>query len=221
MKSAVKNIRLPLWLATLIAVVLTLAQHQVLADQEPHAVIEAVTKKVLDDIGSYREALREASDNSENDARMTEFFGKLQDTLEPVVDFRWIALNVMGNHRQKATPEQQERFREVFTQALVETYGRGLLSYSGQQIVVVPPSEPAADQRRVTVRQEIHSDDGRIPLLYSMGASRSGDWKVVNVIINGINLGTTFRNQFAQAYNRYGGDIDRVVDNWAVQNPDN
>ena len=213
-----KSMKIPACFAVLLAALLAFPLHQALADQDPHAVVEGVTEKLLSDISSYRKALNDAGDRSEREARMADFLGQLQQTLEPVVDFPWIALNVMGSHRQTATPEQQERFREVFTRALVETYGRGLLSYSGQDIVVLPSG---AGQRRVTVRQEIRGADGRIPLLYSMGVDSDGDWKVVNVIINGINLGTTFRNQFAQSYSRYGGDIDKVVDNWAVQNPDN
>lgn len=217
------SVKIPACLAVCLAVLLAFPQSQALANQvesDPHAVVEAVTEKLLGDISSYRKALDRASDRSERDAHMASFFGQLESTLEPVVDFQWIALNVMGSQRQQATAEQQERFRAVFSRALVETYGRGLLSYSGQDIVVLPSTESVTDQRRVTVRQEIRGADSRVPLLYSMSVNRDGDWKVVNVIINGINLGTTFRNQFAQSYASYGGNIDKVIDNWAVQNPD-
>ena len=35
-----------------------------------------------------------------------------------------------------------------------------------------------------------------------------------NVIINGINLGKLFRDQFAEAMQRNAQDLDRVIDNW-------
>jgi phospholipid transport system substrate-binding protein len=38
---------------------------------------------------------------------------------------------------------------------------------------------------------------------------------VVNVIVNGINLGLTFRNQFDQAMRDNSRDYDAVIDGWS------
>lgn len=38
---------------------------------------------------------------------------------------------------------------------------------------------------------------------------------VENVIVNGLNLGKTFRSQFDQSVQQYGGDFDLVIDNWS------
>ena len=62
----------------------------------------------------------------------------------------------------------------------------------------------AKGQRRVTVKQEIRSSDNVYPLEYSLARKKSGEWMVVNVVINGINLGKTFRNQFVQSAQRSG-----------------
>ena len=40
---------------------------------------------------------------------------------------------------------------------------------------------------------------------------------MLNVVINGINLGKTFRNQFTQSAQRSGGDIDQVISGWLTQ----
>ncbi len=44
-----------------------------------------------------------------------------------------------------------------------------------------------------------------------------GQWKVVNVIVNGINLGLTFRNQFDQAMRDHNRDYDAVINGWSPQ----
>ena len=36
-----------------------------------------------------------------------------------------------------------------------------------------------------------------------------------NVIINGINIGKLFRDQFADAMQRNGNNLDKTIDNWA------
>ena len=43
---------------------------------------------------------------------------------------------------------------------------------------------------------------------------KNGQWKVINVIINGINLGKTFRGQFTQSSLKNDGDIDKVIASW-------
>lgn len=182
---------------------------------EPHQLVEKVTEALLSDIDRYRLELESSVNEAQKQQMIGAFFSEVTKTLEPVVDFNWIALNVMGNYRKTATEEQRYRFREAFTQGLVETYGRGLLTYSNQKIVVFPPQDDTNGKRKVTVVQEIQGEDRAYPLLYSMGLNRSGEWKVLNVIINGINLGSTFRNQFMQSVEKYDGDLDKVIDNWA------
>ena len=186
------------------------------ADIAPDQLVEKITQKLVSEIDTYRDAMAEAAGQAEKDALLEDFYQSITETLEPVVDFHWISLNVMGQYRQQASEEQQAKFTEVFTEGLVETYGRGLLTYSDQNIVVLPLSDDQREQRRVIVRQEIRSSDKTYPLQYSMGLNRDGEWKVINVVINGINLGKTFRNQFTQAAARYDGDIDKVIANWSV-----
>jgi len=174
--------------------------------QTPHQLVESVTSQLLQTIESHR-------DTFENDPE--EFFAALDGLLQDVIDFDWIAYKVMGSYGKKATPEQRSRFANTFRCELIETYGRGLVAYGEQNIVVVPPTEDTNGQRKVKVVQEIHGSDGVFPLVYSMGLTKEGRWKVTNVVINGINLGKTFRNQFIQRAQRFGGDIDQVISNWS------
>lgn len=187
------------------------------AAADPTRLVREVTDELLADIAAYRNALAQAPDEAEKERLLAEYYDRLAARLERVVDFDWIALNVMGSYRKVATPEQRRRFREVFARSLVETYGRGLLTYSDQEIVVHPLPPEERERRRVVVRQEIRGVDQTYPLLYVMALDRTGKWRVINVIINGINLGQTFRNQFLQAAEREGGDLDRVIAGWRVE----
>ena len=40
------------------------------------------------------------------------------------------------------------------------------------------------------------------------------EWKIVNIIINGVNLGLTFRNQFQALAISHNDDIDLTIENW-------
>jgi phospholipid transport system substrate-binding protein len=54
-----------------------------------------------------------------------------------------------------------------------------------------------------------------------MGQGEDGVWRVRNVIVDGVNLGLTYRNQFASAMQSGDarGDIDAVIDEWTLDGP--
>lgn len=201
------------WIRACIAVVAmsvvtaSVAEIDGLNSSNPHELVQTVTGHMIEAIANHREGFDENPDA---------FFEELDELLQCAVDFKWISYNVMGSYRKRATAEQRQRFAKVFRRELIETYGRGLVSYGDQTIVVFPPKEDIAGKRKVTVFQEIQGTDAVYPLEYTMGLNRDGAWKITNVVINGINLGKTFRNQFLQRAQKFGGDIDLVIENWAA-----
>ncbi|UTW46487.1 ABC transporter substrate-binding protein [bacterium SCSIO 12696] len=176
------------------------------AASEPHQLIESMTGDLLSGMEQYR-------DTADEDPEP--FFEYLEGRLDGLIDFKWISANVMGSYRKTASDEQKKRFADVFRRGLVETYGRGLLAYSDEKIVVLPPKGELKGKRKVTVNQEIHGKDKVYPVAYTMGRNKQGEWKIINVVIGGVNIGKTFRNQFTQAAKKHSGDVDKVIDNWA------
>lgn len=187
------------------AVSLTIAQDNA---SDPYQQIEQVTVELLDTIATHQVGY------PENEKA---YFASLESLLRDRIDFAFISRNVMGSYHKKATPEQRARFAATFRSGLVETYGRGLIGYENQEIVLVKAEKVAEGQRRLTVKQEIRSADTVYPLEYSMARKKTGQWMVVNVVINGINLGKTFRNQFVQSAQRAGGDIEKVINGWSSE----
>ena len=183
----------------------------------PYLLVEEVTAEVLAKIEVHRAKIEAAEAEAKKTQLFECFFNDIDATLSRVIDFSWIARNVMGSYGKTATPAQREAFAEAFRAGLVETYGRGLLSYSNQEIAILAANDDYKVKRKVSVRQEIRGEDGNYPLEYTMGLNKSGQWRVINVIINGINLGKTFRNQFVSASQKNGGSIDAVIANWGSQ----
>ncbi|MFU8815558.1 MAG: MlaC/ttg2D family ABC transporter substrate-binding protein [Pseudomonadales bacterium] len=146
------------------------------------------------------------------------FYRQVESILLPVVDFQSFARSVMAAHYRKATPQQRERFIDSFRSGLVRTYAMALMEFDNGKVVVVPPDRPPRDPARRTVRMEVHTAAGDVyPVLYSVTQDDDGEWQVRNLIVNGVNMGLTYRNQFNSAMNnpRHRGDIDSVIDAWA------
>lgn len=175
---------------------------------DPYGKIERVTADLLQIIGDHQGAY---PDNQ------GDYFDALSTLLNGTVDFKFISRSVMGRFAKKASPEQRSLFIEKFRRGLVETYGRGLINYGNQKILLVDRKALEEGQRRLTVKQEIRSDGNIFPLHYSMARKKTGEWMVVNVMINGINLGKTFRSQFTQAAQKSGGDLDKVIAEWSTE----
>ncbi len=145
------------------------------------------------------------------------YFRAIEQVLDPVVDFSYIVRGVMGRHGKQATPAQRRQFAQVFKRSLVATYAKGMASYADQDIVILPPNGDISGQRRVSVRQEVRSEGGVSHVSFSMRLNKQGQWKLVNVVLDGINLGRLLRNQFFEAVNKNEGDIDKVIANWSSE----
>jgi len=155
---------------------------------------------------------------------------QVDEVMQDVVDFDGFARGVMGTYaseqRYKALKTDAERaafkariarFTETFRHGLIETYAKGLLKFNGQRIETVA-GRSSVNGVNATVVQNIHGDaDKPYVIQYTLRKDRSGSWKLRNVIIEGVNLGQTYRNQFASSAEQYRGDIDQVIANWRVE----
>ncbi|WP_240454198.1 ABC transporter substrate-binding protein [Halomonas sp. NO4] len=148
---------------------------------------------------------------------MDELEALVDDSLEDVADFRYIGASVMGRYFRNATPQQRSRFVDTFRQTLIDTYAKGLVTFDYDELRVLDNQQPPRFEDQASVAMEVVASDGTVyPVNYTLRLS-DGEWKVVNVIVNGINLGLTFRNQFDQAMRDHGRDYDAVIDAWAPE----
>ncbi|WP_439859621.1 MlaC/ttg2D family ABC transporter substrate-binding protein [Pseudomonas sp. MBLB4136] len=170
-----------------------------------HDVVRQTTETLLADLKANKEEYRDNPDA---------FYTALNNILGPVVDVDGISRGVMTvRYSRQATPEQMTRFQENFKRSLMQFYGNALLEYNNQDIRVLPASGKQNPQR-TAVDMEIKDGKGAVyPLSYTM-VSEAGTWKMRNVIINGINVGKLFRDQFAQSMQNNGNDLNKVIDTW-------
>lgn len=170
-----------------------------------HEVVQQTTSTLLADLKTNKEQYR--TDPSA-------FYDALNSILGPVVDVDGISRGVMTvRYSRQASPEQMQRFQENFKRSLMQFYGNALLEYNNQDIRVLPVSGQP-DPQRTSVHMEIKDGNGTIyPLSYTM-VNQDGTWKMRNVVINGINVGKLFRDQFSQAMQNNRNDLDKVIDNW-------
>ncbi|MGN8276164.1 phospholipid-binding protein MlaC [Pseudomonas sp. SMV71] len=170
-----------------------------------HEIIKTTTDQLLADLSANKERYK-------NDP--SAFYDSLNRIVGPVVDADGISKSIMTvKYSRKATPEQMGRFQENFKRSLFQFYGNALLEYNNQGITVDPAKDESGE--RTSVGMTVKGNNGAVyPVSYTL-EKINGEWKVRNVIINGINIGKLFRDQFADAMQRNGNNLDKTIDGWA------
>ncbi|ALM52119.1 MlaC/ttg2D family ABC transporter substrate-binding protein [Halomonas huangheensis] len=197
------HVRFGQWLAMTLLVLMSLP---VMAQQSPEEMIRSSITELMGQIEGRKSYF---SSNPQELNRVVD------ESLSDVADFRYIGASVMGRYFSNATPEQRTRFVNVFKQTLLDTYAKGLITFDYREIRVLDNQSAGRYEDQSSVAMEIVGTDGTVyPVSYTLRQD-GGQWKVVNVIVNGINLGLTFRNQFDQSMRQHNRDYDSVINNWS------
>ena len=170
-----------------------------------HDIVTDTTHRLLADLAANKEKYKQDPQG---------FYDALNTIVGPVVDADGISKSIMTvKYSRKATPEQMKTFAENFKKGLFQFYGNALLEYNNQGITVEPAKDESGD--RTSVGMTVKGSNGAIyPVSYTL-KKINGEWKLRNVIINGINIGKLFRDQFADAMQRNGNDLDKTINGWA------
>ncbi|OGT84033.1 MAG: hypothetical protein A3G96_00135 [Gammaproteobacteria bacterium RIFCSPLOWO2_12_FULL_52_10] len=172
--------------------------------QSPGEIVKTTADQVIARLQADREGLK---------ARPEMIYGLVDDLIVPKFDFRSMSMMVLGKNWRTATAAQQAAFTAQFQTLLVRTYTKALLEYSDDKIVY-HPEQKDQDSKLVLVKTDIaRTGSSKIPINYNL-YSKDGEWKVVDVIIDGISLVSTYRGSFAAEIRTKGLDslIQQLVD---------
>jgi phospholipid transport system substrate-binding protein len=132
-----------------------------------------------------------------------------------MIDFRRVAASVMGKkYYLLATKEQRAQFVEIFKDSLLDTYAETLAQWGDSTISTQFQDDFSYKElKTVEVKQTLDTGSSKYPISYKLRKDKE-DWKIINIIINGVNLGLTFRNQFQALAISNNEKIESTIDNW-------
>ena len=177
----------------------------ILSDEDPYMFIDENAQKMV-------RVLTEDSSLFETDRVLYE--NKIKEIFEPMIDFRRVAASVMGKkYYLLATKEERAEFVLIFRDSLLDTYAETLAQWGDSTITTEFPKNKAELSKNVEVKQTLDTGTSKYPISYKLRKSKDG-WKIVNIIINGVNLGLTFRNQFQALAVSHNENISDTLKNW-------
>jgi phospholipid transport system substrate-binding protein len=165
------------------------------AADDPAVFISGVAKRTIDVLLSTRsQAEREA---------------KFHELVDEAFDVPAIARFVLGPYWHTATDAQREEFPKLFEAYIVHVSAVRFGGYSGEQMKVTG-SRPEGD--KTVVRSQIVRVGNAPPV--------NADWrvvktdrglKIVDVIVEGVSLTVTEREEFSSVIQRGGGQIEVLL----------
>ena len=177
----------------------------ILSDEDPYLFIDENAQKMV-------RVLTEDSSLFETDRVLYE--NKIKEIFEPMIDFRRVAASVMGKkYYLLATKEERAEFVLIFRDSLLDTYAETLAQWGDSTITTEFPKNKEKLSKNVEVKQTLDTGTSKYPISYKLRKSKDG-WKIVNIIINGVNLGLTFRNQFQALAVSHNENISDTLRNW-------
>ncbi|QOW19560.1 ABC transporter substrate-binding protein [Lysobacter ciconiae] len=143
------------------------------------------------------------------DARRAEFTADraalqkfISAEFEQMFDSKYAAQLVLGRHGRGAADADVNRFAKALTSNLMGRYGSSLLDFNSRLKVRIKSETPLRGGAMVKVSSEFIRQGGDpIPVDYLM-RKVGNDWKVFDVMVEGVSFVQTFRNQFDEPLSR-------------------
>ena len=135
---------------------------------------------------------------------------KFRKLLNDHVDLNWIGQFVLGRYWRRASPEQRKIYLELFEESVLLTYTNQFDDFSGQKFEVTGNGK---NGRFILVNSKITSpsNSGGDALVVWRLIEDSGQLMIVDVVIEGISMSITQRNEYASIIERNGGRIEPLL----------
>lgn len=136
----------------------------------------------------------------------------VQQNIEPHVDFTGFSRGVMGRYYRQASPTQRTKFQKTFRNSLLRAYSKYLGEYDNQSYSI-RPFKAGKDPKKAIVTMDFKTSGQTVPISYQM-IDTGKAWKIRNVKVAGIDIGLTFRKQFASSVEANRNNLDKAIVNF-------
>ena len=113
-------------------------------------------------------------------------FKKLHPIIDQAHDFSSISKVVTGKFWSSLSPDQKTTFVRVFTDLSVSMYADRFNSYNGETFTVLSEKDLPRGNRKLVDTRFTKSDGEEVRFLYMLHQV-GGQWKILNITVNGVS----------------------------------
>jgi phospholipid transport system substrate-binding protein len=181
----------------------TVANSSIAADESLEVFVESSSQIILAQINEGRAGFEEDP---------SVLYGQMSATLDTLVDFETLSRGVMGKHYKGATDNHRIEFQQTLRKYIIEIYTKALVIFKSKTLEILPLKKAPTSTATISMKV-ITQDKKTFILTYSMAKKESG-WQVRNIIVDGINVGLTYRSQFDSMMISNDNDMTAVIATW-------
>lgn len=156
-------------------------------------------KQFVDEIGKKVIGVIDGSGSS------SEKQSKLQSIFTENVDLDWMAQFVLGRAWQSATPEQQQSYKTYYKDYVLARYTSRFQDYTGAKYTITDAKSKEAGQFTVNMQIKAPEQSQKTLAGYRLRED-SGQFKIIDIIIEGVSMITTQRSEFGAVLEQKGMD---------------
>ncbi len=135
---------------------------------------------------------------------------KLEQMFTEIVDTDWIGRFVIGSNWNKMKPDQQADYLSTYRRFLVKHYTSNFKEYSEGTTFKVMKSRPIGAKDQYLVSMSIKQADNPQPINMDYRLKQTGtEFKVIDIVVEGVSLLATQRSEFASVIQR--GGVDKLM----------
>jgi ABC-type transporter MlaC component len=177
----------------------------------PRNVVETAAKEMTDRLISDREKVVKHDYYIEH---------LVDEILLPVIDHTYMARRVLAKNWRKTSNEQKSQFSEAFKHKVIRTYAGAFKAFNGETIVF-EEARFNKSGKKASVQSAIKRV-GAAPINVTyMLYLKKDEWLTYDVVIEGVSLVKSFRDQFSQSIEKHGlaQAISLLADEYKSENP--
>lgn len=134
---------------------------------------------------------------------------KLAPLMAETFDLNFMASKTVGRHWKKLNDDDKTRWAEIFARFTITNYAGRFTGFTGEEFVTLGVEDAARGTRVVLTKIVVPSEDD--VLLNYRVIEKNGEWKVIDVYLNGtVSELALRRSEYSSALKREG--FDQLVD---------
>jgi phospholipid transport system substrate-binding protein len=167
--------------------------------------VQTPAGKLIQNLGDR--AIKIMADKQLNADQRSTSFSKI---LAEYFDLKTIGRFVIGRTWNEASPAQQVEYMDLFKALVIRNYGSRMALYTGEGFQVVG-TRPESDIDTTVLSEITHPDGSQSTTIDWRVRQKDGKVGVIDVIVEGVSLSITQKQEYASVIQNNGGQIEGLL----------
>ncbi len=147
-------------------------------------------------------------ENSELNAKARE--AEFRKLLKGNFDMKTIGKFALGSYWKTSSKAQQKEYLKLFENMIITVYSKRFGDYKGQKLNVLK-AQPKGKRDVIVSSMIVPKSGPQIDVNWRVRKQKNGQFKVIDIMVEGVSMTVTQRADFKSVIQRGGGDVEVLL----------